>query len=93
MYICPFFIRGVPTSHNESKYNPDVPQIKFNIGKKVQSFAKERIIQVLSFSTQSLYPWTKLTRRNEGHLKIKLCTYINTLFYKIYQVLLEKGDY
>ena len=32
-----------------------------------------------SFSIQSLYPWTKLTRRNERHLIIKLCTCIITL--------------
>ena len=39
----------------------------------------ERIIQVQSFSIQSLYPGTKPTRRNERHLIIKLCTYIITL--------------
>ena len=39
-------------------------------------FILERIIQVQSFSIQSLYSWTKLTRRNERHLIIKLCTYI-----------------
>ena len=31
------------------------------------------------FSIQSLYPWTKLTRRNERHFIIKICTYIITL--------------
>ena len=40
----------------------------------------ERIIQVQSFSIQSLYPLTKLTRRNERHLIIKLCTCIITLY-------------
>ena len=40
----------------------------------------ERIIQVQSFPIQSLYPWTKLTWRNERHLIIKLCTCIITLF-------------
>ena len=39
----------------------------------------EMIIQVQSFSIQTLYPWTKLTRRNERHLIIKLCTCIITL--------------
>ena len=32
---------------------------------------------------QSLYPWKKLTRRNERHLVIKLCTCIITLFFYI----------
>ena len=44
-------------------------------------FFLERNIQVQSFSIQSLYPWTKLTRRNERHLIIKLCTCIITLFF------------
>ena len=44
-------------------------------------FFLERIIQVQSFSIQSLYPWKKLTQRNERHLVIKLCTCIFTLFF------------
>ena len=40
---------------------------------------KERIIQVQSFSIQSLYSWTKLTQQNERHLIIKLCTCIITV--------------
>ena len=39
----------------------------------------ERIIWVQSFCIQSLYPWTKLTWRNERHLIIKLCTCIINL--------------
>ena len=44
-------------------------------------FFLERIIQVQSFSIQSLYPWKKLTQRNKRHLVIKLCPYIITLFF------------
>ena len=47
----------------------------------------ERIIQVQSFSIQSLYPWTKLTRRNERHLIIRLCTYIITLALNTWKLL------
>ena len=43
-------------------------------------YFRKKIIQVPSFSIQSLYSWTKLTWRNERHLLIKLCTYIITLF-------------
>ena len=39
-------------------------------------FFLERIILMQSFFIQSLYPWKKLTRRNERHLEKKLCTYI-----------------
>ena len=46
------------------------------------NFFWERIIQVQSFSIQSLYPWKKLTWRNERHLVIKLCTCIITLFFR-----------
>ena len=42
--------------------------------------SQKRIIQVQSFPIQSLYPLTKLTRRNERYLIIKLCTCIITLF-------------
>ena len=44
---------------------------------------KDKIIQVQSFSIQSLYPWTKLTRRNERHFIIKLWTCIITVSPKI----------
>ena len=44
---------------------------------------KERIIQVQSFSIQSLYPRTKLTRQNERHLIIKLCICMTTLKHKL----------
>ena len=46
----------------------------------------ERIIQVQSFSIQSLYPWTKLTQQNERHLIIKLCTCIISLMNYSYLV-------
>ena len=49
----------------------------------------ERIIQVQSFSIQSLYSWTKLTRRNERHLIIKLCTYIVTLLINTVRMILR----
>ena len=46
-------------------------------------FVLERIILMQSFYIQSLYPWTKLTLRNERHLIIKLCTCILTLFFTL----------